>query len=43
MTAIYMSKARRAGLRVMEFYDKLIEDKLKLKVNRDKSAVDVVT
>ena len=36
-------KSKRAGIRVMESMIKLIENKLKLKVNKDKSAVDFVS
>ena len=36
-------KSRRAGLRVMQSMTKLIENKLKLKVNKNKSAVDFVS
>lgn len=36
-------KSKRAGTRVMESMIKLIENKLKLKVNKDKSAVDFVS
>lgn len=36
-------KSKRAGIRVMESMIKLIENKLKLKVNNDKSAVDFVS
>ena len=36
-------KSKRAGIRVMETMIKLIENKLKLKVNKDKSAVDFVS
>ena len=36
-------KSKRAGIRGMESMIKLIENKLKLKVNKDKSAVDFVS
>lgn len=36
-------KSKRAGIRVMESMIKLIKNKLKLKVNKDKSAVDFVS
>jgi group II intron reverse transcriptase/maturase len=36
-------KSKRAGLRVMESMTNLIENKLKLKVNKNKSAVDFVS
>lgn len=36
-------KSKRAGIRVMESMIKLIENKLKLKVNKDKSALDFVS
>lgn len=36
-------KSRKAGLRVMESMKKILEGHLKLKVNEDKSAVDLVT
>lgn len=36
-------KSKRAGIRVMESMIKLIENKLKLNVNKDKSAVDFVS
>ena len=36
-------KSRKAGIRVMNSVTKLIENKLKLKVNKSKSAVDLVT
>ncbi|MGL5149845.1 MAG: hypothetical protein ACRC7N_04625 [Clostridium sp.] len=36
-------KSKRAGLRVMKSMTNLIENKLKLKVNKDKSAVDFVS
>lgn len=36
---VYVS-SRRAGLRVMAFLQDLVEEKLRLKVNREKSAVD---
>lgn len=36
-------KTKRAGKRVLESMKKLIEEKLKLKVNENKSAVDLVT
>ena len=36
-------KSKRAGIRVMESMIKLIENKLKLKLNKDKSAVDFVS
>lgn len=36
-------KSKRAGLRVMQSMTKLIENKLKLKVNKNKSAVDFVS
>ena len=36
-------KSKRAGLRVMNSITRIIEDGLKLKVNRDKSAVDIVS
>ena len=36
-------KSKKAGLRVMENMTRLIEGKLKLKVNREKSKVDLVT
>lgn len=36
-------KSKRAGIRVMESMTKLIENKLKLKVNKNKSAVDFVS
>lgn len=35
-------KSRKAGLRVMESLKRLIEDRLKLKINENKSAVDLV-
>ena len=36
-------KSQRAGLRVMKSMTRLIENKLKLKVNKNKSAVDLVS
>ena len=36
-------KSKKAGQRVMESMRKLLEDKLKLKVNQEKSKVDLVT
>lgn len=36
-------KSKRAGFRVMNSITRIIEGKLKLKVNRDKSAVDIVS
>ena len=36
-------KSKRAGIRVMKSITNLIENKLKLRVNRDKSAVDLVS
>jgi len=36
-------KSKRAGLRVMKFMTNIIENKLKLKVNKDKSSVDFVS
>ena len=36
-------KSKKAGLRVMESMTRLLEGKLKLKVNREKSKVDLVT
>ena len=36
-------KSKRAGLRVMDSITRIIENELKLKVNKDKSAVDVVS
>lgn len=36
-------KSKKAGIRVMESMTKLLEDKLKLKVNTDKSKVGLVT
>lgn len=36
-------KSKRAGLRVMKSMTKLIENKLKLKVNKNKSVVDFVS
>lgn len=36
-------KSKRAGLRVMKSMTNIIENKLKLKVNKDKSAVDFVS
>ena len=36
-------KSERSGLRVMKSITKLIESKLKLKVNKNKSAVDIVS
>lgn len=36
-------KSKKAGLRVMNSITRIIEGKLKLKVNRDKSAVDIVS
>lgn len=36
-------KSKKAGVRVMESMTKLLESKLKLKVNTDKSKVDLVT
>ena len=36
-------KSKRAGIRVMESMKNLIENKLKLKVNKNKSAVDFVS
>ena len=36
-------RSKRAGLRVMDSITRIIECKLKLKVNRDKSAVDIVS
>lgn len=35
-------KSKRAGLRVMDSITRIIENELKLKVNKDKSAVDIV-
>ena len=36
-------KSKRAGLRVMDSITRIIENELKLKVNKDKSAVDIVS
>ncbi|WP_330571477.1 reverse transcriptase domain-containing protein [Serpentinicella alkaliphila] len=36
-------KSKKAGIRVMESMTRLLEGKLKLKVNREKSKVDLVT
>ena len=36
-------KSKKAGLRVMESMTRLLEEKLKLKVNKEKSKVDLVT
>lgn len=36
-------KSKKAGIRVMDSVTKLMENKLKLKVNKNKSAVDLVT
>src|SRR6056297_3099093 len=36
-------KSRKAGIRVMKSIRKLLEERLKLKVNESKSAVDIVT
>ena len=36
-------KSKRAGLRVMDSITRIIENGLKLKVNKDKSAVDIVS
>ena len=36
-------KSKRAGIRVMDSIARIIEDELKLKVNRNKSAVDIVS
>lgn len=36
-------KTKKAGLRIIESMTELIEDKLKLKVNKNKSAVDLVS
>ena len=36
-------KSKRAGLRVMDSITRIIENELKLKVNKDKNAVDIVS
>lgn len=36
-------RSKRAGLRVMDSITRIIENELKLKVNKDKSAVDIVS
>ena len=36
-------KSKRAGLKVMDSITRIIENELKLKVNKDKSAVDIVS
>ena len=40
MTATFMCSTRRSGERVMESVTRFLEKRLKLKVNREKSAVD---